>query len=77
MAQVSSDNSTKHKHNKPVAVAQDREEVLSFSIRNNNNSKRKIGERLMMLNQILFPSPILMNIILLALNRWLYNKKER
>ena len=73
---VSSDNSTKHKHNKPVAVAQDRE-VLSFSIRNSNNSKRKIGERLMMLNQILFPSPILMNIILLALDRWLYNKKER
>jgi hypothetical protein len=56
MAQVSSDNSTKHKHNKPVAVAQDRE-VLSFSIRNSNNSKRKIGERLMMLNQILFPLP--------------------
>jgi hypothetical protein len=42
MAQVSSDNSTKHKHIKPVAVAQDREEVLSFSIRNSNNSKRKI-----------------------------------
>ena len=43
MAQVSNDTSTKHKHNKPVAVAQDREEVLSFSIRNNNNNKRKIG----------------------------------
>ena len=41
MAKVSSDTSTKHKHNKPVAVAQDRE-VLSFSTRNNNN-KRKIG----------------------------------
>ena len=41
MAQVSSDNCTKHKHIKPVAVAHDRE-VLSFSTRNNNN-KRKIG----------------------------------